>query len=61
MLRASSDLTAKFLIEGKIVDVAIIYGLAATHTTKSAKLLQILMKIQQYRFVQLIQSKWVLL
>lgn len=41
MMRASGDLTAKVLIEGKEVDVVIIYGLAASHTTKFAKLLQL--------------------
>ena len=38
MLRASGDLVAKVLMEGKI---AIIYGLAAGHSTKRAKLLQL--------------------
>ena len=41
MLRASGDLTAKVLIEGKKVDVVIIYGLAASHTNKFAKILRL--------------------
>ena len=41
MLRASGDLVAKVLMEGKIVNVPIIYGLAASHSTKRAKLLQL--------------------
>ena len=41
MLRAAGDLTTKVLLDRKNVDMIIIYGLAASHYSKFAKLMKL--------------------